>query len=170
MCVGLRQCAYVTGIYIGHAGSTGALARLVSPAYNYRDSLPEWSKGVDSSSTSASCVGSNPTAVRPAWGMQPHASRSCKHMHTSGCQGVRRCLRGESWLSARNPRHLAQVVQGGGLKFHLRRAAWAQALPARRIFDFQPGTNDSLPEWSKGVDSSSTSASCVGSNPTAVTL
>ena len=29
-----------------------------------QDSLPEWSKGVDSSSTSASCVGSNPTAVR----------------------------------------------------------------------------------------------------------
>ena len=28
---------------------------------------------------------------------------------------------------------------------------------------------DSLPEWSKGVNSSSTSASCVGSNPTAVT-
>ena len=28
-----------------------------------QDSLPEWSKGVDSSSTSASCVGSNPTAV-----------------------------------------------------------------------------------------------------------
>ena len=28
-----------------------------------KDSLPEWSKGVDSSSTSASCVGSNPTAV-----------------------------------------------------------------------------------------------------------
>ena len=30
------------------------------------DSLPEWSKGVDSSSTSASCVGSNPTAVSVA--------------------------------------------------------------------------------------------------------
>ena len=30
------------------------------------------------------------------------------------------------------------------------------------------GIMDSLPEWSKGVDSSSTSASCVGSNPTAV--
>ena len=29
-----------------------------------QDSLPEWSKGVDSSSTSASCVGSNPTAVK----------------------------------------------------------------------------------------------------------
>jgi hypothetical protein len=29
---------------------------------------------------------------------------------------------------------------------------------------------DSLPEWSKGVDSSSTSESCVGSNPTAVTF
>ena len=35
-----------------------------------QDSLPEWSKGVDSSSTSASCVGSNPTAVNghaPEW-------------------------------------------------------------------------------------------------------
>ena len=31
-----------------------------------------------------------------------------------------------------------------------------------------PEQQDSLPEWSKGVDSSSTSASCVGSNPTAV--
>ena len=29
-----------------------------------QDSLPEWSKGVDSSSTSASCVGSNPIAAR----------------------------------------------------------------------------------------------------------
>ena len=29
----------------------------------YKDTLPEWSKGVDSSSTSASCVGSNPTGV-----------------------------------------------------------------------------------------------------------
>ena len=31
--------------------------------FESRDSLPEWSKGVDSISTSASCVGSNPTAV-----------------------------------------------------------------------------------------------------------
>ena len=29
-----------------------------------QDTLPERSKGVDSSSTSVSCVGSNPTAVR----------------------------------------------------------------------------------------------------------
>ena len=38
-----------------------------------QDSLPEWSKGVDSSSTSASCVGSNPTAVNgdaPDWDTQ----------------------------------------------------------------------------------------------------
>ena len=28
------------------------------------DTLPEWSKGVDSSSTSTSCVGSNPTGVK----------------------------------------------------------------------------------------------------------
>ena len=31
-------------------------------------------------------------------------------------------------------------------------------------------SSDSLPEWSKGVDSSSTSVYCVGSNPTAVIL
>ena len=31
--------------------------------HQVKDTLPEWSKGVDSSSTSASCVGSNPTAV-----------------------------------------------------------------------------------------------------------
>jgi len=29
------------------------------------------------------------------------------------------------------------------------------------------GSQDSLPEWSKGMGSSATSASCVGSNPTA---
>ena len=38
---------------------------------NMHDSLPEWSKGVDSSSTSASCVGSNPTAVRPSFMIMP---------------------------------------------------------------------------------------------------
>ena len=43
-----------------------------------------------------------------------------------------------------------------------------QALRARVYLLLQPGAKDSLPEWSKGVDSSSTSASCVGSNPTAV--
>ena len=31
-------------------------------------------------------------------------------------------------------------------------------------------SSDSLPEWSKGVDSSSISVNCVGSNPTAVIL
>ena len=34
----------------------------------------------------------------------------------------------------------------------------------------EPLPSDTLPEWSKGVDSSSTSASCVGSNPTGVSL
>ena len=33
------------------------------PALDHHDTLPEWPKGVDSSSTSASCVGSNPTGV-----------------------------------------------------------------------------------------------------------
>ena len=35
-----------------------------------QDSLPERSKGVDSSSTSASCMGSNPIAVRKSRGEQ----------------------------------------------------------------------------------------------------
>ena len=33
------------------------------PKLTHIDTLPEWSKGVDSTSTSASCVGSNPTGV-----------------------------------------------------------------------------------------------------------
>ena len=38
------------------------------------------------------------------------------------------------------------------------------------ISDSRVYVKDSLPEWSKGVDSSSTSTSRVGSNPTAVIL
>ena len=38
-------------------------ARKSLTKHQLKDTLPEWSKGVDSSSTSASCVGSNPTAV-----------------------------------------------------------------------------------------------------------
>ena len=41
---------------------------------NPHDSLPEWSKGVDSSSTSASCVGSDPSAV--IWNMLEARGRS----------------------------------------------------------------------------------------------
>jgi hypothetical protein len=37
-----------------------------------------------------------------------------------------------------------------------------------QVLDAAPLRQDTLPEWSKGVDSSSTSASCVGSNPTGV--
>ena len=47
---------------------------------------------------------------------------------------------------------------------------WNSARPALRKSHLRTlrHKQDSLPEWSKGVDSSSTSASCVGSNPTAV--
>ena len=45
-----------------------------------KDSLPEWSKGVDSSSTSASCVGSNPTAVILLFS-------SARHQKVSGILG-----------------------------------------------------------------------------------
>ena len=41
--------------------------------------MPEWSKGVDSSFTSASCVGSNPTAVIFQWA--PSADRARNSIH-----------------------------------------------------------------------------------------
>lgn len=52
-------------------GGSGSLSRAQFGWRDDKDSLPEWSKGVDSSSTSASCVGSNPTAVI----FQPHVAR-----------------------------------------------------------------------------------------------
>ncbi len=42
-----------------------------------RDTLSEWSKGVDSSSTSASCVGSNPTGVFVIHGPRSNGSAIC---------------------------------------------------------------------------------------------
>ena len=48
-----------------------------TPERRSPDTLPEWSKGVDSSSTSASCVGSNPT------GVNPQAQRNAQHKLTA---------------------------------------------------------------------------------------
>ena len=48
------------------------------PQQQIKDTLPEWSKGVDSSSTSASCVGSNPTGVI-AWQSKLSAHQWRKH-------------------------------------------------------------------------------------------
>ena len=49
---------------------------------------------------------------------------------------------------------------------------WAMATKLDTVSEWldraRRDTQDTLPEWSKGVDSSSTSASCVGSNPTGV--
>ena len=39
---------------------------------------------------------------------------------------------------------------------------------AKLIYSMAKASIDTLPEWPQGVDSSSTSASCVGSNPTGV--
>lgn len=51
-------------------------------------------------------------------------------------------------------------------------ASWISRADLRELTGHRCGTtsSDTLPEWSKGVDSSSTSASCVGSNPTGVIL
>ena len=48
--------------------------------------MPEWAKGVDSRSTSASCVGSNPTAVtlqQPFLGIEPRTSRTRSENHAT---------------------------------------------------------------------------------------
>ena len=72
------------------------------------DSLPEWSKGVDSSSTSASCVGSNPTAVMSS-GLAapppppPSNRRLPRSRTTAGHAGGRGGRRGEGQGRARPP-------------------------------------------------------------------
>ena len=48
---------------LAHAMTTITQTMVLTRSGTCKDSLPEWSKGVDSSSTSVSCVGSNPTAV-----------------------------------------------------------------------------------------------------------
>ena len=53
----------MAGPRIGFAAEPRRRGARGSDGHGDKDSLPEWSKGVDSSSTSASCVGSNPTAV-----------------------------------------------------------------------------------------------------------
>ena len=52
-----RVCATGSCIFVSRKWTTILYAETIS------DTLPEWSKGVDSSSTSASSVGSNPTGV-----------------------------------------------------------------------------------------------------------
>ena len=52
-----------------HRWTQTAISWLISieqEEHLWEDTLPEWSKGVDPSSTSASCVGSNPTGVMPS--------------------------------------------------------------------------------------------------------
>ena len=66
-----------------HTASDGHAWTMCMPNHDWlflgamQDSLPEWSKGVDSSSTSASCVGSNPT------GVNPQAQRKAQHKLTA---------------------------------------------------------------------------------------
>ena len=75
VCVVSRSCAVDALLY------SAAAAHAVHNAEGHAiDTLPEWSKGVDSSSTSASCVGSNHTGVISAAAMRPavqDSSKSC---------------------------------------------------------------------------------------------
>ena len=54
------------------------------------DTLPEWSKGVDSSSTSASCVGSKPTAVIKIATMRDGHYMQDRTMGATGAWAARR--------------------------------------------------------------------------------
>ena len=79
-------------------------------------------------------------------------------------------LLGAGWPLAQS----RPLAQGRALRMMLHAVARPGPQPPRGaikvgyISDGRMYDKDSLPEWSKGVDSSSTSASCVGSNPTAV--
>ena len=72
------------------------------------DSLPEWSKGVDSSSTGANLVGSNPTAVTFAQAEQSqgHALDHAIRQQSWGLSGV---CRGRFEVS---------LQQGSGRRMH----------------------------------------------------
>ena len=62
----------------------------------YQDSLPEWSKGGDSSSTSASCVGPNSTTVS-CWLLVHHLNHS---VAVSWLHDGRTCTRVGGWWEA----------------------------------------------------------------------
>ena len=65
------------------------------------------------------------------------------------------------------------VKQGLGLedhRGHVRRKMARHMNHRKTNRNVKTRTQDTLPEWSKGVDSSSTSESCVGSNPTGVNV
>lgn len=86
--------------------------------------MPEWSKGVDSSSTSASCVGSNPTAVmrlspqprRDTSFVLPVLQTNFRRLETVWPSGLRR------WLKApvrkgvgSNPTAVTRILSGSVL-------------------------------------------------------
>ena len=152
------------------------------------DTLPEWSKGVNSSSTSASCVGSNPTGVTLLLrGLQPPSEAILPDQRTrpDGHSSSRRCPPLQPcWANCKLPSvpvHVLSLVknrsQRGGAAVHAvcavsrscaADASFYSAAAAHAVNNAGVMPPDTLPEWSKGVDSSSTSVSCVGSNPTAV--
>ena len=92
------------------------------------DTLPEWSKGVDSSSTSASCVGSNPTAViLDVWVVSAHA----RH-----------------WPPARRPNISAKLCCGTSLLWAMReRRLWEQWYAGAVAVH---GSRGRMQEWRRG--------------------
>ena len=186
--------------------------------------MPEWSKGVDSSSTSASCVGSNPTAVNfqlqllripqkmprsQQLGRQcsnaTRVARTSKTGCPSGLRGWTQVpLAQAAWVKIpqlsiafvsradargrqagnrapqdRPPHSLGLVscqmlpkclakAGAGTSNLHVPDGPCVPMLVKCACASADTALQDTLPEWSKGVDSSSTSASSVASNPTAV--
>ena len=132
---------------------------------------------------------------KPANAGRIHSVHRCSYAcgGLAGTRWVRRAERGRATTSfARAPRRRARhggapvprrqppinkvtqatcgrsVAKGNGnLPRRFARCDVRAARMAAVVIGFR-GIQDTLPEWSKGVDSSSTSASCVGSNPTGV--
>ena len=83
---------------------------------SYQDTLPEWSKGVDSSSTSASCVGLNPTGVM--WRSFDHEAA----VRSMGGQARRMSSGHPMWRMPAVAAHMRECVDSVCWR-HIRRAA-----------------------------------------------
>ena len=109
-------------------------------------------------------------AVHPPCALLPTCPPSCAYPPVAKRAPAHASLRASP--PERTDFHAPQPIAGGGASTsslpQKRPATWTAIATSAVTEWLKSRSMDTLPEWSKGVDSSSTSASCVGSNPTGV--